>query len=123
MRGLGGHQSDTMSPVKILNQIRSGMSSLCKEEPLGSVSFSVSVSAPGLSLCGSSLQHARLAAQTFTIYTAMQRGEAGRGSRGRGRGHAPTQLTDGQQHLRHICFTRGRRQSLFDILIAFAKTH
>lgn len=31
MHGLGGHQSDTMSPVKILNQIRGGMSSLCKE--------------------------------------------------------------------------------------------
>lgn len=27
--GLGGRQSDTMSPVKILNQIRGGMSSLC----------------------------------------------------------------------------------------------
>lgn len=70
MRGLGGHQSDTMSPVKILNQIRGGMSSLCKEEPLGSRSDcgSDSGSASADPLC----KHARLAAQTFTIYTAMQ---------------------------------------------------
>lgn len=70
MRGLGGHQSDTMSPVKILNQIRGGMSSLCKEEPLGSDSDcgSDSGSASADPLC----KHARLAAQTFTIYTAMQ---------------------------------------------------
>lgn len=72
MRGLGGHQSDTMSPVKILNQIRGGMSSLCKEEPLGSRSRSDSGSDSGSASGDPLCKHARLAAQTFTIYTAMQ---------------------------------------------------
>lgn len=58
--------------------------------------------------------------------------QCSRGATGRGSGSEPSmsvcvclsrELTDGQQHLRHICFTRGRRQSLSDILIAFAKTH
>lgn len=72
MRGLGGHQSDTMSPVKIVNQIRGGMSSLCKEEPLGSRSRSDSGSDSGSASADPLCKHARLAAQTFTIYTAMQ---------------------------------------------------
>lgn len=83
MRGLGGHQSDTMSPVKILNQIRGGMSSLCKEEPLGSRSDSDSDSDSGSDSGSASAdplcKHARLAAQTFTIYTAMQQRGNGQG--------------------------------------------
>lgn len=118
MPGLGGHQSDTMSPVKILNQIRSGMSSLCKREP------------PWLSFSFLSIHSLKTAA--FCWLFAITRTVTGAGTGGWGLGSSRPRW----QTANNICATftshvavlaawqpRALPFAVCDILIAFAKTH